>query len=82
MDIFFIVLLLLGIGIGIYMFSRTSDGLFDMDGDGDVDLDDVEVAVRDLASLTKSELLEYAESQGIDIPKSWTKAKILARLDV
>jgi hypothetical protein len=82
MEIFFILLLLVGICLGIYMFTRTSDGLLDMDGDGDVDLDDVEVAVRELASMTKSELLEYAESQGIDIPKSWTKAKILARLDV
>ena len=41
-----------------------------------------EIEILDLNKMTKAQLLEYAESQGLDLPKSWTKAKILARLDV
>lgn len=87
MDILFILLGLVAIGGFVYVFTRK--GTLDLDGDGDVDLDDVEEAVEmvvedvvDLAKMTKNELLEYAASQGVDIPKSWSKSKILARLEV
>lgn len=87
MEIFFLLLAAVGVGGFIYVFTRK--GTLDLDGDGDVDLDDVEEAVEmvvedvvDLAKMTKNELLEYAASQGVDIPKSWSKSKILARLEV
>ena len=87
MEIFFLLLAAVGVGGFIYVFTRKIN--LDLDGDGDVDLDDaVEAAemiveeVVDLAKLTKNELLEYAASQGVEIPKSWRKSKILARLEV
>lgn len=87
MEIFFLLLAAVGIGGFIYVFTRK--GTLDIDGDGDVDADDAVAAAEmvveeivDLANMTKNELLEYAASQGIEIPKSWSKSKILARLEV
>jgi hypothetical protein len=85
MEIFFLLLAAVGVGGFIYVFTRK--GTLDLDGDGDVDLDDAVEAtemiveeVVDLATLTKNELLEYAASRGVDIPKSWTKGKIVSVL--
>ena len=87
MEIFFLLLAAVGVGGFIYVFTR--EGTLDIDGDGDVDADDAVAAAEmvveeivDLANMTKNELLEYAASQGIEIPKSWSKSKILARLEV
>ena len=87
MEIFFLLLAAVGVGGFIYVFTRK--GTFDIDGDGDVDADDAVAAAEmvveeivDLANMTKNELLEYAASQGVEIPKSWSKSKILARLEV
>lgn len=87
MDYIFILIGLIGVGGFIYAFTRK--GTLDIDGDGDVDADDAVAAaemiveeVVDLANMTKNELLEYAASKDIEIPKSWNKAKILAKLEV
>jgi hypothetical protein len=87
MDIFFMVLALIAFGGFFYVITRK--GTLDIDGDGDVDVDDAVAAaemiveeVVDLANMTKNELLEYAASKDIEIPKSWNKAKILAKLEV
>jgi hypothetical protein len=87
MDIFFMVLALIAFGGFFYVITRK--GTLDIDGDGDVDADDAVAAAEmvveeivDLANMTKNELLAYAKSQGVDIPKSWSKSKILARLEV
>lgn len=87
MDILFILIGLIGVGGFIYAFTR-KDAL-DIDGDGDVDVDDAIAAservveeIVDLTTMTKNELLEYAASEGVDIPKSWNKSKIIARLEV
>ena len=85
MEIFFILLGLVGAGGFLYIITRK--GTLDLDNDGDVDLDDAVEATEmiveeivDLATLTKNELLEYAASRGVDIPKSWTKGKIVSVL--
>ena len=87
MDIFFMVLALIAFGGFFYVITRK--GTLDIDGDGDVDADDAVAAAEmvveeivDLANMTKNELLEYAASKDIEIPKSWNKAKILAKLEV
>lgn len=36
---------------------------------------------RDLSELTKAELLEVAEDSGVEVKKSWTKAKIVQVLE-
>jgi hypothetical protein len=86
-DLFFLLLGLVAVGGLIYVVTRS--GTLDLDGDGDVDLDDAVEAVEqvveevvDLANMTKNELLDHAASKGIEIPKSWNKAKILAKLEV
>ena len=87
MDIFFMVLALIAFVGFFYVITRK--GTLDIDGDGDVDADDAVAAAEmvveeivDLANMTKNELLEYAASKDIEIPKSWNKAKILAKLEV
>ena len=89
MEIIFILLGLTSVGLLFYVITRQESLSLDIDGDGDVDTDDAVAAAEmvveeivDLANMTKNELLEYAASKGIEVPKSWNKSKILAKLDV
>ena len=36
---------------------------------------------KDLASMTKAELIEFAESVNIDVKVSWTKSKIITTIE-
>ena len=35
-----------------------------------------------LESMTKAELIEFAEKSGVEVKKSWTKAKIVQAIEV
>ena len=40
----------------------------------------LEITIQELKEMTKAELIEYAGIKGLDIPPSWNKARIVARL--